>query len=65
MPRPDPTPAEPTAAGTYTVRLPHWHGGVEHPAGTTITGLRPAQIERIRAAEDVALAAAEAEVTRG
>lgn len=38
----------------YTLRLPHWHAGEEHPAGT-ILRLRPAQIERVRAAEDRAL----------
>ena len=37
----------------YTLRAPHWHGGVEHPAGATVL-LYPDLVARVRAAEAAA-----------
>jgi len=40
----------------YRLRMAHWHGGVEQPAGTVIA-LDADQVERVRAAEEAALGA--------
>lgn len=53
--------AAPSGQETYTLRLPHWHADLLHPAGTVLR-LYPDQIDRIRAAEEAALLP---EVTHG
>jgi hypothetical protein len=62
MPTPSQTPT-PSERQPYRLRLPHTHAGSEHPAGTELL-LDSDQIERVKAAEDAALAHARKQMTQ-